>query len=139
MWHVANRLIANEIRENESPEIKTSEAFYAGEKLRPHLTALTGEGGFRALLLRTLALTYPKFPKLRAVHVNADGSLAGWEELCSQLSPAELFDSRVYLLAELLGLLVAFIGEEITQGLIREIWPNVRLDDSDTDKTKGKK
>lgn len=134
LWNVAKRLIADEARENKSSEIKTPEAFYAGEKLRPHLMALMGGGGFRALLSRALALTCAKVPKLRAVHVKTDGSLEGWEELCTQLSPAELFDGRVALLAQLLGLLAAFIGEDLTSRLVRDIWPEVRLNDSDIDK-----
>jgi hypothetical protein len=111
--------------------MKTPEAVYAGERLRPHLAALMGNGGFRALLSRALALANAEVPWLRAVHVKADGSLEGLEELRAQLSPAELFDGRVVLLAQLLGLLEAFIGEDLTSRLVRDIWPEVRLNDSD--------
>jgi hypothetical protein len=35
------------------------------------------------------------------------------------------------MLAQLLGLLVAFVGESLTVRLVREVWPKVRLDDLD--------
>ena len=81
-----------------------------------------GEGGFRALLARALALAAAEVPWLRAVQVKADGTLAGWEELPAQLDPDEYLEGRVVLLAQLLGLLVAFIGEKLTLRLMREVW-----------------
>jgi hypothetical protein len=47
------------------------------------------------------------------------------------VNPAEIFDGRVVLLAQLLGLLVAFIGERLTLSLVREIWPRIPLNDLD--------
>ena len=90
-----------------------------------------GNGGFRALLSRALALANAEVPWLRAVQVKADGSLEGLEELHAQLDPDEFFEGRVVLLAQLLGLLVAFIGENLTLRLVREVWPKVPLDDLD--------
>jgi len=117
--------------------MKIPEAVYAGEKLRPLLTGLMGSGGFRALLSRALTLATAEVPGLRAVHVQADGSLEGLEELRTQLSPAELFDGRVVLLAQLLGLLQAFIGEDLTMRLARDIWPSTQLTDMDSNRKKG--
>jgi hypothetical protein len=37
----------------------------------------------------------------------------------------------VVLLAQLLGLLVAFIGENLTLRLMREVWPKVPLNELD--------
>jgi predicted transglutaminase-like cysteine proteinase len=39
--------------------------------------------------------------------------------------------SRALLLAQLLGLLVAFIGEDLTLRLVREVWPKLSLNDLD--------
>ncbi len=47
------------------------------------------------------------------------------EALQRQLDPDELFEGGVVLVAHLLGLLVAFIGEGLTLHLMREIWPKV--------------
>ena len=127
----AERLIAYETRENRSSETKTPAACFVGEKLRPHLATLMGNVGFRALLSRALALANAEVPWLVAVHVNADGSFEGLDKLGAQVDPDEIFEGCVVLLAQLLGLLVAFIGEDLTLRLVREVWPKLSLNDLD--------
>jgi hypothetical protein len=125
MWAFAEDLIAGETGENQSSETKPSADFPVFEKLRSPLATLMGNGGFRALFARALALARVEISWLRAVHVNADGALAWQEELHPPLAPAEFLEGRVVLLAQLLGLLVAFIGPGLTARLIGEIWPNI--------------
>jgi len=127
--HFAKRLIVFETGRNKSSGTKIPPAFHVPEKLRPQLVALMGNGGFRALLSRALALASAELPWLRSVRVKADGSLEGVEELQAQLSPDKFLEGRVVLLAQLLGLLVAFIGENLTLRLMRDVWPKVPLDD----------
>ncbi len=124
-------LIAYETRENKSSETRTPAACLVSEKLRPHLATLMGSVGFRALLARALALTHPEAAWLRAVHVKADGSLEGLDELEAQIHPDEIFEGCVVLLAQLLGLLAAFIGENLTLRMVREVWPKLSLNDLD--------
>ena len=132
MRDFSERLIAYETRENESSETKTPAAcLVVGEKLRPQLATLMGNVGFRALLSRALALANAEVPWLRAVHVNADGSFEGLDELGAQVDPDEIFEGCVVLLAQLLGLLVAFIGEILTLRLVREVWPKLSLNNFD--------
>lgn len=131
MQNFAKRLIAYETLVNKSSEAKTPAAFHVNDKLRPHLTTLMGNGGFRALLSRALALTKAEVPWLSAVQVKADGSLEGLEELYTQLDPNRFIEVRVVLLAHLLGLLVAFIGDNLTLHLVGEIWPQISLTDMD--------
>jgi hypothetical protein len=131
MRNFAKRLVADEARENKSPATKTPADFNACEKLRPKLATLMGNAGFHALLSRALALAKAEVPWLRAVHVKADGTLEGVDEQHAQLDPDELFECRVVLLAQLLGLLVAFIGENLTLRLVREVWPKAPLDGLD--------
>ena len=131
MRDFAERLIAYETTKNKSSETKTRAAFLVGEKLRPQLAALMGNVGFCALISRALALTSAEVPWLRALHVNADGSLEGLDELDAQIDPKEIFEGRVVLLAQLLGLLVAFIGETLTLRLVREVWPKLSVNDLD--------
>ena len=91
-----------------------------------------GNGGFHALLSRALALASAEVPWLRAVHVKADGSLEGLDELASaSWTRMRLSRAGVVLLAQLLGLLVAFIGENLTLRLVREVWPKLPLNDLD--------
>jgi hypothetical protein len=108
-----------------------SAAFPVPEKLRQPLTVLMGAGGFRALLSRALALATAEVRWLRAVQVKPDGAFEGVEALHERIDPAEFLEGRVELLAQLLGLLVAFIGPNLTLRLVREIWPQILLDDLD--------
>jgi hypothetical protein len=90
-----------------------------------------GNGGFRALLARALALAGAEVAWLRAVHVKADGTLEGLEALHAQLKPADFLEGRVVLLAQLLGLLVAFIGPSLTSRLMGEVWPQLSAENVD--------
>ena len=65
------------------------------------------------------------------MQVNADGGLEGFEALGSQLDPSEFVEGKVVLLAQLFGLLVAFIGPSLTSRLSGEIWPQVPLFEQD--------
>jgi hypothetical protein len=129
MRDFSERLIAHATRGNKSSETETPATFLVVEKLRPNLVTLLGNVGFRALLSRALVLTNSEIAWLRAVHVKADGSLEGLHELDAQLDPEEIAEGRVVLLAQLLGLLVAFIGESLTLRLVRDVWPKLPLDD----------
>jgi hypothetical protein len=125
---VAERLIALETRGNKL-ETKNLAPFHACEKLRPHLATLMGSGGFHALLLRALALAKSEVAWLHAVHVKADGTLEAFHEFEAQVSAEEMTNGCVILLAELLGLLVAFIGEDLTLRMVRDVWPKQSFDD----------
>jgi hypothetical protein len=128
MRDFAARLIACEARENSTfPGVRSTFPVY--EKLRPQLATLMGSTGVRALYMRALARANAEAPWLHAVHVNADDSLEGLSELEAQMAPDQVFEGRVALVAQLLELLVAFIGENLTQRLVREVWPEVSLDD----------
>lgn len=126
---LAKHLMDYERLRNKSSEGKNPAAFQVTDRLRPHLTTLMGNGGFRALLSRALALANAEIPWLRAVHVKADGSLEGLAELHGQLDPEKFTEGRIVLLAHLLGLLVALIGPNLTWNLLGDIWPQIsRLD-----------
>jgi hypothetical protein len=127
----AKRLIAYETRGNRSSETKTPVAFLVGEKLRPHLARLMGKVGFRELLSRALVLAKAEVPWLNAVRIKADGSFEELDELAAQVDPDEISEGRVILLAQLLGLLVTFVGEELTLRLVREVWPKLSLSNLD--------
>ena len=129
MRDFAERLIACEARENKSSATKTPAAFPICAKLRPHLANLMGNTGFCALLSRALARAGADVPSLRAIQVNADGSLAGLDKLGVQANAEELAKGSVVLVTQLLGLLVAFIGEDLTLRLVREVWPKLSLND----------
>jgi hypothetical protein len=131
MRHFAKRLTAYERRQKTPSETTTPPAFQVCEKLRVHLAIFMGSTGFRELLSCALPRANAEVPWLRTVHVRADGSLEGLEELNAQCNPDELFEGGVVLVAQLLGLLTAFIGQTLTLRFVREVWPEVPLDDLD--------
>jgi hypothetical protein len=129
MRDIAERLIAYEATENKSSGTKPGAGLLVFEKLRPHLATLMGSTGFRALLLRALARAAAEVPSLRAVQVDANGSLAGFDKLEMQAVPDEFAMARVVLVAQLLGLLAAFIGEDLTVRIVRDVWPQLARKD----------
>jgi len=129
MRNFAKCLIALEASGAKPSTGSTVAAFPIPEKLRPQLTTLMGNAGFRALFSRALALAKMEVPWLRAIQVNDEGVLQGWEELHSQPGPDMFLEGRVVLAAQLLGLLVAFIGEKLTVRLVMEVWPKLSLKD----------
>jgi hypothetical protein len=131
MRRFAKQLMVHEALRNKSSDAKLPATFPVTDKLRPHLATLMGNGGFRALLSRALVLAGAEVPWLRAVHVQADGALEGLQAPHRQLDPAEFLEGKVVLLAQLLGLLVAFIGTSLTLRLVGEIWPQITLEDMD--------
>jgi hypothetical protein len=92
-----------------------------------------GNAGFRALLSRALAVADAEVAWLRAVQVKPDGSLQGLDELETQVSREQMATGCVILIAQLLGLLGAFIGENLTFQIVSEVWPNLSLEDFDLD------
>ncbi len=128
---LATRLLAEVARGARSADSKTPPVFQVCAILRPRLSSLMGSTGFSALLSRALALAHPEVPWLRAVHVQPDGSLNGLVDLGKQVDPEEQTEGSVVLLAQLLGLLVAFIGANLTLQLILELWPKLSLRDFD--------
>lgn len=127
MRELAGRLIAYETRGKKWARLPSAATFFVGEKLRPPLATLLGHGGFQALHARALALAGAEIPWLRAVRIQVDGSLEGLDELAAKMDRADLAEGRLVLLAQLLGLLVAFIGEIMTLQLVREVWPRLSL------------
>jgi hypothetical protein len=130
----AKRLILHDLGRNGSAATKLPGAFSVPAKLRSPLVKLIGSGGFRALLLRSLALAGAEVPWLRAVRVKPDGALEGFEEIQPQPPPEDFLEGSEVLLAQLLGLLVTFIGPALTSRLVGEIWPKFSLKDLDLDK-----
>jgi len=126
---LAARLIACEAKGNPSSVPHPPAVFHVCERLRPQLAVLMGKGGFHAVLSRALAVAGAEVGWLRAVKVNADGVLEGWEPAEGPEDADETTEAGALLVAQLLGLLVAFIGDNLTLRLVREVWPEVSLED----------
>ncbi len=96
-------------------------------KLRPHLATLMGTTGFRALLARALARASVKVVALSAMHVTTTGGLERLSAPEGQgtLDPGK--EGSVVLIVELLSLLRAFIGINLTLQLVRDLWPELSI------------
>jgi hypothetical protein len=125
MRGLAKSLIAQETS-RKSSRVSARAAFHVIEKLRPHLSNLMGKRGFRALMARALALASAEVSWLNEVKVNPDGTLDGLEVRPPQIGPAEFREGKVAILAHLIGLLVALIGQDLTATLVADIWPKLR-------------
>jgi hypothetical protein len=125
--HLAQRLLAYEAVAGENSEPAESAAFRVFAKLRLALITLAGLAGFRSLLSRALTLARADAPDLSAVEVAADGSLKGLDELASQ-AQEETQEGGVVLLTQLIGLLLTFIGNDLTLRLVQDVWPEASFD-----------
>ena len=51
--------------------------------------------------------------------------MEGLNEINAQVEPKDIAEGSVVVFAQLLGLLVAFIGENLTLRMVREVWPKL--------------
>jgi hypothetical protein len=123
---LAQRLIAYESAAGKTSEPAKLAAFRVCETLRQPLSALAGVAGFRSLLSRALTLARSEAPSLSAVEVAADGSLQGLDDLEPQIDKDQAREAGVILIAQLIGLLLFFMGEGVTLRLvISEVLPHL--------------
>jgi hypothetical protein len=131
---LAHRLLTYESVGGGNFEPTQSAAFRVCERLRQPLIALAGVAGFRSLLSRALTLARAEAPSLSAVQVAADGSVKGLSELASQNDNELARDGGAILIAQLIGLLLTFIGEGLTMRLVQDVWPEAVFDGRDSEK-----
>ena len=129
MRRIARRLLDAEVRN--AAEADFAGAFPAADKLRPSLAALMGRAGVSALFARSLALARAEMPWLEAARVDQAGAFEGLDALAAERPPDEYFEGMIILLAQILGLLVAFIGPSLTSRLVGEVWPQILFTERD--------
>jgi hypothetical protein len=121
--HLAQRLLTYEGVAGKNSEPTESPAVRVCAKLRLPLITLAGVAGFRSLLSRALTLARAEAPSLGGVEVEADGSVKGLDELASKTGREQARDGGAILIAQLIGLLLTFIGEGLTLRLVQDVWP----------------
>jgi hypothetical protein len=121
---LARRVLAIAPRDGTSVAESTSVTFHAIVRLRPQLAVLMGNGGMRALLLRALVLASVEVPWLREIRVDASAALQGLDKPLAQLPSKDFLEGKVVLLAQVFGLMEAFIGARLTLRLVQEAWPD---------------
>jgi hypothetical protein len=116
---IAQHLVAYEAMGRRKTDLPRPAALQVCEKLRPPLSTLTGAAGFHSLLVRALTLARREAPVLELVKVRDDGSLEG-------LTAGTTEPGGTLLIAQLISLLMTFIGDALTMRLLMDIWPNLR-------------
>ncbi len=106
-------------------------------KLGAVLGPLVGAIGFRTLLDRALTLAKAEAPGLRAVEVGADGILVRLGEGEPPSSSGKTSKGEILLIAHLLALLLVFLGEALTLGLLQDAWPKATLDHFGSESVEG--
>jgi hypothetical protein len=109
-----------------SPDARS--AGLVSEGLRLTLTRFAGADGFASLLRRALALAGAEMPALRGAKVGAEGRIEGLERILTQ-DDVMWQDAAVAITAQLLELLVTFIGEPLTRRMVREACPGISLEE----------
>jgi hypothetical protein len=125
---LAQRLLASEASAGNSSHSTESAALRVYEKLRRNLCALAGVAGFRALAARALTLAKAEVPGLSVMQIMADGSMQGLDEMEPPGDKHPDGNGEVILIAELLGLLMIFIGRSMTLRLVQDAWPEADLE-----------
>jgi len=124
---LARSLLAFEAVAGKTSKPTESAVLRVFEKLRRQLCALVGVAGFWSLASRALTLARAEAPSLSAVELAADGSLQGLGE--PQIDKGNAEEGGAILIAQLLGLLLTFIGETLTLRLMQDVWPDAAFDD----------
>jgi hypothetical protein len=129
---LARRILSYEAVEGKTSASTRSASVRAWEKLRESLCTLAGVAGYRSLLSRALTLAQADAPWLSAVQVMADGSLQGLDAPGSRIDDDLVREGEVILLCQLLGLVLTFIGADLTVRLLRDVWPDAVFEDIDS-------
>jgi hypothetical protein len=127
--NLALRLLALEAKNSPTPA-KLAEALeVCCQRLHKRLDTLIGAGGFRALLDRALFLAKKEHPWLKGVGISdyPGCELRALSEAMNGKQPADVKEAFTIILANVIWLLVTFIGEDIAFGLIEEAWPGMEI------------
>lgn len=123
--NLARSLVASEADASVTPLPTGPASVRVYERLRQQLGASVGVDGFQALAARALTLAKSESPRLRAVQITANGDLRGLGEIESQAEANS--EAGIVLIAQLLGLFLAFLGEATTLCLIEDLRRQVEV------------
>jgi len=119
--HLAQRLLAYEPLRARTPSQRSLRLSRLCELRRPLITR--GSCRFSLAPFSCSDAGQGGSSSLSTVQVAADGSLKGLDELEPQIDQKEVRDGGAILIAQLIGLLLTFIGEGLTLRLVQDVWP----------------
>ena len=92
------------------------------EKLHTHLATLLGSVGVQALIVRSAELTQRSFAFFDASSVDDAAAL---RDCLQKQDPAVATDAAVVFFGTFLSLITTFIGERLTNQVLRSTWPSI--------------
>lgn len=124
---LVRRLLEHEAGGARDADSLASAAERACHKLSDELETLVGRGGVCALFGRALGLLKREFPYLGTIRLQPDAPLSfhALRESLRGRDAEEVEAASTSLLANLLGLLVNLLGEDLGLRPVRSIWPNL--------------
>lgn len=130
---LARRLFAVEASKQGQPRGAAETMERVCQRLQQRLNLLIGTAGLYALFARALYLAKAEHPWLNVVEMEQDPdcSLKGLREAAEQQDSDEASKGFAAITANIIWLLVTFIGEDIILGLMYETWPEVNGETSD--------
>jgi hypothetical protein len=125
---LARRLFAVEARRRGQPGGAAETMERVCQRLQQRLRLLIGAGGMYALFARALHLAESEHPWLGVVQMeeHPDCSLKGLQHAAEQRDSEEASKGFASMTANIIWLLVTFIGEDLTLGLVYEAWPEIK-------------
>lgn len=123
---VFQRMLAREAGTGANARAVAAAARRLCERFAEELTPLIGDAGVAAIYARAMHLTQRNVPGLEPVRASAEGDapFAHLQVSLEQQEPAAATEAAVTLLATVSELLALFIGESLTNRLLREAWPD---------------
>jgi hypothetical protein len=115
---LVRHLVTFEASQNQDGLIAAS--LRVSHKLGSHLSRIIGREGLHTLVVRAVKLTARQMPTMNGVEVTEDGLLF-LPDGVRNLDAAGVES----LLEQTFGLLISFIGEDLTLRIVQESWPEL--------------
>ncbi len=129
---LARQTLAQESNGIESSNGSADACIRASEKLRIEMQRLVGITGYSTLITHAMTLGRMEDPWLESVVIEPDGSLVWRSDSAQVQDPDPLVSGCETLLARTMELLVIFLGETVTLRLLRNIWPELSQNGSNS-------
>jgi hypothetical protein len=126
---VAAWLLEHETDNADVPDAVLAAAERTCQKLSTRLAKLVTVAGCQSLLARAIHLAAAEVPFLRGVRAGTmpGPCLEGVQESTEGAMYQQTQAGLLAVVAHLIGLLVLFIGEDMTERLVHDVWPDAPL------------
>jgi len=127
--HLVLWLLRHEAKDSDEPEALLAAAERSLQKLCTLVAKLMTAAGCQSLVARAIQLAAAEAPFLQGVRAGIvpGACLEGVQESAQGVTSEQKLAGLVAVLAQLIGLLELFIGDDVTRRLVRDEWPDVPL------------